>query len=256
MDIPSGSLHLRALLWKPPGIGPFPAVLFNHGSGGATADVTAGMPITEAAQRLAPLFVERGYAFLYPFRRGQGPSADQAPFLQDALARERAAHGAEAAQHLQFVLMTTEQLDDVRATLEVLKRLPGIDPQRIAVAGHSFGGQLTLLAAGEDPSVRAAVAFAAAAGSWDRSSETRERLQDAVRETSAAVMFVQAENDYGLGASRTLGAEMQRLGKPCVVAIYPPVGSTPDDGHGALYLAVPVWEPDVFRFLEASLRPR
>ena len=100
VEIPSGNLHLKAYLWKPAGSGPFPAVLFNHGSGGADAAHTAGMPITEAAERLAPLFLKHGYAFLYLFRRGQGLSADQAPFLQDLLQREEVARGKEARQHL------------------------------------------------------------------------------------------------------------------------------------------------------------
>ena len=254
MDIPSGSVHLKAFLWRPPGRGPFPAVLFNHGSGGANAGETAGMPITEAAQRLAPLFVGHGYAFLHLFRRGQGLSADQAPFMRDVLERERLADGDEARLHLQFILLTTEQLDDVMAALAFLKRNPGIDARRIAVVGNSFGGQLTLLAAG-DPSVRAAVTFAAAAGSWGRSPELRERLLGAVHSTSAAVMLVQAENDYSTEPSRALGAEMERLGKPHLVRIYPPVGKTSEDGHNVLYEAIPVWQGDVFGFLDASLRP-
>jgi len=35
--VPSGKLSLKAFLWKPAGPGPFPAVLFCHGSGGADA---------------------------------------------------------------------------------------------------------------------------------------------------------------------------------------------------------------------------
>ena len=54
--VPSGKLQLKGFLWKPNGPGPFPTVLFNHGSGGADADQTAGFPITEAAEKLAPLF--------------------------------------------------------------------------------------------------------------------------------------------------------------------------------------------------------
>src|SRR4029077_4945899 len=72
--VPSGKLQLKGFLWKPNGPGPFPAVLFNHGSGGVDADHTAGFPITEAAEKLAPLFLKHGYAFLYLFRRGQGLS--------------------------------------------------------------------------------------------------------------------------------------------------------------------------------------
>jgi hypothetical protein len=88
VEFPSGKVRLKAYLWKPAGPGPFPAVSFSHGSGGNAADITAGMQITESADILAPFFIKHGYVFLYPFRRGHGPSADQAPFMQDVLRRE------------------------------------------------------------------------------------------------------------------------------------------------------------------------
>ena len=118
-------------------------------------------PMTEAAEKLAPLFLKHGYAFLYLFRRGQGLSADQGPFMQDILQQEEAAKGKEARQHLQFMLATTDHLDDVMAALSFLKTTPAIDAKRIAIVGHSFGGQLTLLAAERDNTVRAAVTFSA-----------------------------------------------------------------------------------------------
>ena len=139
VEVPSGNLHLKAFLWKPAGAGRFPAVLFNHGSGGEDAQHTAGMTMTDAAAQLAPLFVKHGYAFFHLCRRGQGLSADQAPFMQDLLKREETSHGKEARQRLQFAFVTGEQLDDVMAGLLVLKSLPGIDAHRLAVVGHSFG---------------------------------------------------------------------------------------------------------------------
>ncbi len=219
VDIPSGTLHLKAFLWKPAGPGPFPAVLFNHGSGGVDAATTAGMPINDAAEKLAPLFLKHGYAFLCLFRRGQGLSADQAPFMQDLLTREEAAKGKEVRKHLQFILLTTDQLDDVSAALSFLKTVPGIDAKRIAVAGHSFGGQLTLLVAERDSAVRAAVTFGAAANSWQGSPELRERLLEAVRRTSAPIMLIHASNDYDTAAGRALAAELERLHKPHLLKI-------------------------------------
>src|SRR5206468_10378979 len=97
-----------------------------------------------------------------------------------SLRREEATKGKDARQHLQFVLATTDHLEDVMAALSFLKAAPAIDAKRIAIVGNSFGGQLTLLAAGRDNSVRAGVTFAAAADSWERSPELRERLLAAV----------------------------------------------------------------------------
>src|SRR4029434_4870159 len=191
--------------WKPAGPGPFPAVLFCHGSGGADAGHTAGLPITEAAEKLAPVFLKHGYAFLYLFRRGQGLSGDQGPFMQDILRQEEAARGKQARQHLQYMLATTDHFHDVMAALSFLKTAPAIDARRIAIAGHSFGGQVTLLAAERDNTLRAAVTFAAAAGAWERSLELRERLRAAAERTTAPIMLVQAANDYSTAPSRELG---------------------------------------------------
>ena len=253
--IPSGKLRLKAFLWMPTsGPGPFPAVLFCHGSGGADADHTAGLRITEAAEKLAPSFLKHGYAFMYLFRRGQGLSADQGPFMQEILQHEEATKGKDARQRLQFVLTTTDHLDDVTAALSFLQSAPAIDAKRIAIVGHSFGGQLTLLAAERDNTIRAAVTFAAAAGSWERSPELRKRLLTAVDKSTAPIMLIQAANDYSTAPSYALADELERLHKLHLLKIYPPVGQTADDGHNFLYLAIPQWEHDVFGFLDEYLK--
>ncbi len=174
--------------------------------------------------------------------------------MQDVLRREEEAKGKDARQHLQFILLTTDQLDDVMAALAFLKTVPGIDSRRIAVAGHSFGGQLTLLAAERDKTIRAAVTFAGAAGSWERSPELRERLLSAIRGTNAAIMLTHAENDFGTAAGPALAVELEHLHKPYVLKIYPPVGLTSDDGHNMLYENIPAWESDVFEFLDQHVK--
>jgi carboxymethylenebutenolidase len=169
VEFPSGKLHLKAFLWRPSGQGPFPAILFSHGSGGPDAWHTSGMTLTEAAEKLGPVFVKHGYVFLFPCRRGQGLSVDEGKFMQDMLKQEETAKGPEARQRLQLALMTGPQQDDTLAALSFLKTLPRVDPRRIGLVGHSFGGQLTLLAAERDQNLRAAVTFGAAANSWAKS---------------------------------------------------------------------------------------
>ena len=135
-----------------------------------------------------------------------------------------------------------------------MKTTSGIDPQRIGIVGYSFGGQLTLLAAERDNSVRAAVTFAAAAGSWERSPELRKRLLASVDKSTVPIMLIQAANDYSTGPSYALAEELERLHKPHLLKIYPPVGKTSDDGHNFLYLAIPQWERDVFGFLDEHVK--
>lgn len=252
--VPSGSLRLKGLLWKPAGPAPSPAVLFVHGSGSTDAAHTGELAITEAAQRLGPVFVKHGYTFLYLFRRGQGLSADQGPFMQDILKREKAAKGEEARKHLQFVLLTTDHLDDVMAGLAFLKSLPAVDARHIAVVGHSFGGQLALLAAERDPTLRAAVTFGAAASSWESSSEVRARMLTAAHNTTVPIMLIHAANDYSIVPGQVLAGELAKIGKAHVLKIYSPVGKTSDDGHNFVYTFVARWENDVFRFLDQYVR--
>jgi carboxymethylenebutenolidase len=254
VEISSGSLHLKAFLWKPAGSGPFPAVLFNHGRSIDPQQHTRKLTITAAAQILGPVFVKHGYVFLYLFRRGEGLSADQGLFIGDLLQREETAKGEEARKHLQFVLLTTDHLDDACSGLSFLKTLPEVDAHRIAVAGHSFGGQLALLAAERDTTVRAAVTFAAAAGSWDGSPELRTRMLATVRKITVPVLLLHAANDYSVTPGQAMAGELARLSKPHVLKIYPPVGQTPNDGHNFVYTDVPQWEDDVFRFLDEYVR--
>jgi hypothetical protein len=69
-----------------------------------------------------------------------------------------------------------------------------------------------------------------------------------------AAFFIYAENDYSTGAGKALGAEMERIGKPHRVKIYPPVGHSVNDGHDFVHRAVPAWEPDVFPFLDQYVK--
>ncbi|MEW5991346.1 MAG: alpha/beta fold hydrolase [Chloroflexota bacterium] len=49
----------------------------------------------------------------------------------------------------------------LRAGLDLLAARPEVDPSRLAVVGHDFGGMLAILAAAEDPRVRSLVVIAA-----------------------------------------------------------------------------------------------
>jgi|SRR5262245_35881427 len=69
----SGERELKGFIWKPKGAGPFPAILWSHGS----------ERLPGAADPVAPFFVTRGYVFFVPHRRGQGRSPG--PYIMDQL---------------------------------------------------------------------------------------------------------------------------------------------------------------------------
>jgi dienelactone hydrolase len=244
--IRSGALTLHALLWRPAGRGPFPAVLYNHGSG--PADAALGAP----RMALGPVFARHGYAFLFLFRRGAGLSAGEGRNSYDRVRQAFAEQGEEARNRVQMEILEGDDLSDVVAGLAFLRSRPEVDARRVAVAGHSFGGSLTLMLAQRDSTIRAALVFGGAAGSWDRSPELRARLAEAARKTTVPVFLIYAANDYTTAPAKVLGADMERAGKPHRVKIYPPSGRTPAEGHDFVYREVPTWEPDVFAFLRST----
>ena len=245
--VQSGALKLRGLLWWPAGRRPFPAVLFNHGSG--------SIPEPRLPGSLGPVFARHGYAFLWLFRRGAGLSSDQGADSGTLMARALAEKGQEGRNEVQLQLQEVE-LRDVMAGLAFLRAHPGVDGGRVAIAGHSFGGQLTLLAAEQDTGLRAVVTFGAAAGSWEKSPELRERLLVAVRNIQIPIFLTHAANDFSVLPGQVLAAELARLKRPHELKIYPAFGDTPEIGHRAVYSDVASWEADVFRFLDEHVRSR
>jgi carboxymethylenebutenolidase len=254
VSVHNGTVTLQALLWRPQGRGPFPAVLFNHGSGRTPEDLERLGPYERQAEALGPVFAHHGYVFLYLFRRGVGLSVDQGANSVDLMNRELAEHGQGARNALQLQLLETRELSDAVAALAFLRALPEVDAHDVAITGDSFGGSLTLLVAEREPALRAAVVFACAGYSWDRSPELRARLLGAIGRAAVPFFFIHAANDYTVASGEALDARLRDLGKPHVLKIYPPVGQTGDEGHGFVYSRVTRWEPDVFAFLDHHMR--
>ena len=254
--IPSGEVQLRGLFWLPGGRGPFPAILFNHGSGRTREELERLGPYERKAETLGPVFARHGYAFLYLFRRGVGLSADQGANSVDLMNAEFTAHGQDARNAIQLQLLENREINDSLAGLAFLRALPEVDARRIAAVGESFGGSLTVLEAERDSAIRAAVVFSCAGYSWDKSPQLRARLLAAVDRAAPPIFFIHAANDYSLGPGKALDAELSRLRKSHRLKIYPPVGQSAEDGHAFLSLRVSTWESDVFAFLDEHVRRR
>src|SRR5258706_9208515 len=74
VTFPSGGLTLQGVVFKPEGAGPFPAVVYNHGS-------APGMLSKDAFEALGPAFAAHGWVFFGPYRRGPGPRASGGPSI-------------------------------------------------------------------------------------------------------------------------------------------------------------------------------
>ena len=142
----SGAHTLVGYVYKPDGDGPFPTLVWNHGS----EQDPASAPQFDS---VAAAFVPAGYVVVAPVRRGHG--ASQGEYIQDRIRATFQREGPAAAEQLMVRLMEGEQLDDQLAGLAYAKTLAFVDTSRLVVAGCSYGGIETLLAAERGPRTRA-----------------------------------------------------------------------------------------------------
>jgi len=241
VSFPSGQLTLQGALYKPEGAGPFPAVLYNHGS-------APGMLSSQAFEALGPVFASHGYVFFGPYRRGQGLSASAGAYIGDQISAAVKDGGIRAGAATMIRLLETDHLNDQLAGLAWLRKQGFVQPNRIAVAGTSFGGIEAVLGA-ERESYCAAIDTAGGAQSWAESPELQALMNRAVRNSRSPIFLFQAENDYDLSPTHVLSAAMKDAGKAFEVKIYPPFGKSAQDGHSFGYFGSSVWADDVFRFL-------
>lgn len=234
----NGDLELRGFLYRPQGPGPFPVVVYNHGSEKNLAYI----------DRLALPFVRQGYAFFAPNRRGHGRSPGN--YILDEL---NTLSGAEWSRAL--VRLHEEQLSDQLAGVAFLKTQPFVDTSRMAVFGWSFGGIQTMLAVERSEiGYRAAVNCAGAAQTWNNSPDLRARLLKAAQNAAMPVFYIQAQNDTSDSALQALSEEMRKAGKPYQAKVFPAFGTSAQDGHSFCALGAEVWGPEVFAFFAKALK--
>jgi dienelactone hydrolase len=239
VSFPSGGKTLQGVLYKPEGAGPFPAVVFNHGS---------GRDYARQFEALGAVYNRHGWVFFAPYRRGHGLSKDAGPYIVDEMNASAKTGGRAARSATMVRILETDHLQDQLAALEWLKKTGFVQVNRVAVAGNSFGGIQTVLGA-EHGSYCAAIDSAGAAQTWASSPDVRALMTRSVQHARVPIFFLQAENDWDLGPSRTLSEAAKKAGKPYQVKIYPAYGKTKEDGHAFGYFGSAIWGEDVFRFL-------
>jgi carboxymethylenebutenolidase len=237
----SGGQDLVGYLYLPPGPGPFPCMITNHGSGIAKGTSDVCRPGTGA------LLMSWGVASFLPHRHGYGNSSG--PAWRDDVSAEP----GSAAYDEQLVARLTRESEDVLAALGVMLKRPDITPEHIGIMGSSFGGVVTLLAAAKSDRFRCAVEFAGAAMNWEKAPGLRDHLAAAAQRLSHPIFFIQAANDYSVGPTLALAEAAAAAGKTVESSIYPQWGLTEDEGHLFESRGAQIWSADVRRFLERWL---
>ena len=233
----SDGRELAGFWLLPEGSGPFPAAIFNHGSGGLMAATRPGI--------LA--LPDMGYATFVPVRRGH--NEQPGPYWLDQVT----APWGSPEMGDQLVAALRAELRDVMAAVGWVAERPEVDSRRMVILGSSFGGVLTVLALGETSALRAGVSFAGPSQSWPQAPALQREMLTAAAGGQAPLFLAQAYNDNSLAPTYAVGAEMARVGRSHETRIYPPIGEGPGGGHGMFGTGVHLWRQDVESFLARSL---
>ncbi len=124
-----GEWQLPGVLTLPDGEGPFPIVVFVHGSGGNDRDETVGKQ--KLFRDLASYLQKEGVASL---------RYDKRTYI----------YGAKMVTDYSLTVKE-ETIDDAISAVRLAKTFDAIDPARIFIAGHSMGGYLVPRLDAADP---------------------------------------------------------------------------------------------------------
>jgi len=150
---------IPALLLRPdPAIDTGAGVVLVAGHGRGIDALVANAPADEYHDALAHKLVRAGLTVLCPemvsFGRRRFPQPAGAPPHEP----EEKTCEIDAARHLLHGRpVMGRRVADARAAVQALRGLPGVDPQRVGIAGGSGGGAVALLLAAADESISAAL---------------------------------------------------------------------------------------------------
>jgi len=243
---PANRVLMRATLFRPPGPGPFPLVVVNHGSSQDMAE-RAAQP-TPLYLHLAAFFVARNHAVVVPQRPGHG--ATGGPYLESQ-------GGCDTADYRAAGLATAES---IAAAIDYMTHQPFIRRDGVIVVGQSAGAWGALALASSNPAgLRAAINFAGGRGGRSLEQPNRNCAPDRLVATAAEfgrtarvpTLWLYAENDtyFGPDLSRRMAAAFRLAGGRVDYRLLPAHG---EEGHRLVEAsdAVGLWAPLVDAFLK------
>ena len=229
-------IQLEATLYKPAGAGPYPTVVFSHGSSGGPIPAH----YTEKAAGLAAYLSGKGIALLVPMRRGRGQSQGRNAEEPSACTPEAARDGLDYA---------TAALD---ATFDYLRKQPWAALDKVVLAGHSRGGILSLIYAAEHPGV--AIGTINFSGGWKNDNCGPVDINLALFSAAAGGGKVPSLFLYAQGDGFYSDASIQKYAQ-----VFTQAGGDVDfrffhiekvNGHLLFHRVRPVWDGAVGAFLQ------
>jgi dienelactone hydrolase len=175
---PDSGIAAHAVLFRPPGNGPFRLAVIAHAST-QNALRRGQMPQPEY-RALAAFLVVRGFAVLVPERPGHGATGGR--YLEDQ-------GGCDEADYSHAGHATA---GEIALPLEFLRAQPFIRKDGAVIVGHSAGGWGALALAGENPkTVSGIIAFAPGRGG---------HANDSPNQVCAPQTLLSAAAEFGHGA--------------------------------------------------------
>lgn len=235
-----GTVELETTVYRPPGDGPFPLAVVNHGK---AEDLPRAQPRMRPTS-MARYLLERGYAVVVPMRQG---------FASSSGSYQGAGCNVESNGRM--------QAEDVAATIAHFSRQAWVDPGRIVVIGQSHGGWTTLAYGAEKPvpGVRALVNFAGGlrqtrCRNWE--GALAHAAANYGKQTTLPSLWLYGDNDsyFGPDTFRAMHSAYTRAGAPAKLLAY---GSFGVDSH-KLFAAEDgraTWEAPLDEFLASAGLP-
>ena len=247
-----GEVAMAAQVFRPPGDGPFPVVVFSHGRAPLAADrARLRVGISNAQLRY---WLARGDAVVAPIRPGYGATGGGDP--ENSGAHFDKFGQCTTAGDFRKTAIAGERT--VEATLAWLHSQPWADVHHVLLVGQSVGG-LTTVAAGSQrlEGVVGYINFAGGTGGNPTLSPGRscnpEQLSEIYRvlgrQTTLPNLWIYAENDefWGPNVPVAWHAAFAAGGSHTTFVHAPPVAT--GSAHGLSSHASPLWAPYVETFL-------
>ena len=200
VSIDGEAVRLAMRVYQPHGAGPFPTLVFNHGSTGSGRDPARfARPID--FPELAQFFVNRGWAVVLPARRGRGGSEGE---YDEGFEFNRAqGYACDASRAIPGA---DRALRDIHAAMGTIRDMPFVDGERLAIGGQSRGGILSVAYAGEHPAgLKAVINFVGAGRARFGAAPTSTRPCSAAAARTAGTRCGSTARAIPTTRSRTAG---------------------------------------------------